>query len=167
MKEYIIKEGNHSSGIHFGVTFKNSIEFTAMFDASCQYEFAENDIDIYDVNKLFGYSTSWFHHIQSARIGWRCIDGTMFEILTYSYNGGKRSEPMVIGIVGPDQPFTCTINDVGDFFLYTFKAQGDKSVYVMKDAKSKNWFPFKYYLYPYFGGNKVAPHRMHIAIDLK
>jgi hypothetical protein len=168
MKEYIIKKGKHSSGFHIiRPTFKKAVMFNAMFDPSCLYEFPETDEDIMDINKLFGISTHWFHHTQSARIGWRCINGRTFQILTYTYNNKQRSTPVVLGEVEPDQLFTCSILDLGHFFLYSFKAQGDNAIFITKDRKDKLFFPIAYYLYPYFGGNEPAPHQMHIAIEMK
>lgn len=163
---YRIKKGKHSSsGLHFGITFKKTVIYRCSFDESCLYLF--EDQDKYDVNKLCGFSTTWFHHIQSGRIGWRCIDGNLIEILTYSYNNKKRnlSDMDVLGEVLPNQEFEVTITDTEDFYKYTFEILGHKSTRtIFLDKKEKDWFLFNYLLFPYFGGNKTAPHNMYINL---
>ena len=166
MKTFKIKKGKHSSGFHFGFTFKDVIKFRATFDESCLYDIKDNDK--YDVNKLFGFSTSWNHMKQSARIGWRCLNGSDIEVLSYSHNNGKIDFEgiKVLGTVKPDQPFSCTINDNKVWFVYTFRIDGDSEMVFTKNDKKNSWFPFKYFLFPYFGGNRVAPHDMAITIEL-
>ena len=159
-----IKKGKHkSSGIHFGFTLKNEIKFEGIFHESCLYKF--NDVDAYDINKLYGISTTYFHQKQSARVGWRCLDGVNIELLTYSYNNGNRiiNESNVLGLVKPNEKFYVTIIDQEDNYKYTFQKENSKDVTVF-DPKKRDWFIFHYYLYPYFGGNKTAPHDMKISI---
>ena len=164
MKQYIIKKGKHkASGFHFGLTFKKSIKFQAKFHESCLYNLGNNDN--YDINKLYGFSTTIFHHKQSARIGWRCIDGENIEILTYSYNDSNRdlTDSEILGDVKPNELFQCEITDNEDHYLYKFyKIKNDKFEIVSSaiDKKQKDWFLFHYILYFYFGGNNTAPHDM-------
>jgi transposase-like protein len=167
MKTYIIKKGKHSaSGLNFGLTFRDKIKFRACFTESCLYDLHSNDN--YDINKLFGFSTTSFHHIQSARVGWRCIDKKHIELLTYSYNDSKRAidEADVLGKVLPNQWFTCEIIDKEDFYEYRFFLENNKdmTVNIAHDKKQKDWFLFHYLLFPYFGGNKTAPHDMKILL---
>ena len=165
MKEFIIKEGKHySKGFNFGFNKNNYLKFEAKFDNSCLYSF--NDNDIYDINKLFGYTTMWYHHYQSARIGWRCLDGENIQLLTYSYNAGHRhnGEHDFLGQVKPNEIFTCTIEDKEYAYKYTFEKEGEEPS-IFFDNKEPDWFPFKYFLFPYFGGNKTAPHDMKFYIN--
>jgi hypothetical protein len=167
MKTYELKKGSHSaSGLHIGITFKKKIEFRCKFDDSCLYGELGNG-DEYDINKLFGFSTTWWHHKQSGRVGWRCIDGETIQILTYSYNKGKRDikEHDILGVVKPGELFYCTIEDTEKEYVYTFKKGFDEEVVTKTDAKQKDWFFFHYLLFPYFGGNKPAPHNMKIHLE--
>ncbi len=161
-----IKKGKHyPKGIHLGITFKKYIKFICSFDKSCLYDLGDNDN--YDVNKLYGFSTTWFHQIQSGRVGWRCIDGENIQIVTYSYNDGVRSldDIDVLGEVKPNENFICSITDDEDSYTYTFEKVDDPNSYVIaKDKKQKDWFIFHYLLYPYFGGNRTAPHDMEIYL---
>lgn len=168
MKTYLIKKGNHYSNgrLNFGLTFKKKISFRAKFDSSCLYGALGNN-DEYDINKLFGFSTTWFHHKQSGRVGWRCIDGKNIQLLTYSYNKGKSeiSEHDILGIVEPDEMFYCTIEDTEKEYVYTFKRGFDNEVVRKTDVKQKDWFLFHYKLFFYFGGNQPAPHDMIVYLD--
>lgn len=166
MSLFTIKEGKHkSSGFHFGLTFRNKIACRASLTESCLYQF--NNVDDLDINKLFGFSTSWFHQFQSARIGWRCKDGVEFEILTYSYNKGERSigETDLLGIVQPNEEFECVIEDTEIDYIYRFKKTHELHWNTARDPKSKDWWFFHYLLWPYFGGDKVAPHEIHINLE--
>lgn len=161
-----IKKGKHyPKGLHFGVTFKKHIEFICSFDKSCLYDLEDNDN--YDVNKLYGFSTTWFHHVQSARLGWRCLDGKHIQIVTYSYNDGVRSldDIDVLGEVLPDEEFKCRISDEENSYMYTFVIlDRPDTLRIARDKKEKDWFIFHYLLYPYFGGNRTAPHNMKINL---
>lgn len=168
LKKYHIKKGKHSaSGFNFGFTIKNRIKFRACFSQSCLYDLQSNDN--YDINKLFGFSTTWFHHKQSARVGWRCVDGNQIELLTYSYNDSKRAldESDLLGEVKPNQWFVCEIIDHEDCYEYRFSFENneEKRLTIAKDKKQKDWFIFHYYLYPYFGGNRPAPHDIEIYLE--
>ena len=166
MKEFLIPKGKHDAkGFHFGFTFKRKIQFDAYFDESCLYHFG--DVDDYDINKLFGMSTTWFHHRQSARIGWRCVNGQTIQLLTYSYNNGSRKneEHDILGEVLPGEKFTCVIEDRETDYAFRFKKEDDVSWTNAHDDKKPDWFIFHYYLWPYFGGNKVAPYDMKIYLD--
>jgi len=164
-KTYFIKKGKHSSGFHFGITFSKKIAFDCKFDKSCLYGNI-GDNDNYDINKLFGFSTTWYHHKQSGRVGWRCLDGENIELLTYSYNDGKRDnrESDVLGVVKADEWFRCTIEDLEDCYKYTFQKSTMKNMSIKYDAKQKDWFLFHYKLFFYFGGSKKCPHDMKITI---
>ena len=167
MKTFKIKKGKQRSGFHFGFTFKKIITFEASFDEGCLYEFPVGDKDREDINKLFGISTTWFHHRQSARIGWRCLDNKNIELLTYSYNDGvrKNEEHDILGTVKPNQKFKCQIEDLEQKYLFKFMKEGDYSYVTAFDLKKPDWFIFHYFLWPHFGGDKMAPQDMKIKIE--
>lgn len=169
MKNYKIKENAHSSKLygflpHVGFTLNEEIEFECKFDKNCLYKIDTSDK--YDINKLYGFSTSYFHHIQSARVGWRCLDGESIEILTYCYDNSVRIPEVILGIVKPEETFNCKIivpkSTDNTHFTFIFE-HGNKSKVVMVKKEQKSW-GFKYKLFPYFGGNLCAPHKMNIYI---
>jgi hypothetical protein len=167
MKEYLIKKGKHyPSGFHLGLTFTKYIDFECMFSEDCLYDM--EGVDKFDINKLYGFTTTFYHHRQSARVGWRCIDGENIQIVTYSYNDGFREphECDILGVVKPNEKFRCGIVDLETSYLYTFKMNdGTGETTFFHDAKKPDWFFFHYLLFPYFGGNKTAPHDMVIYIN--
>ena len=169
MKEFIIKKGKHkTSRFYFDLTFKKNIKFQAKFDESCLYDLGNNDN--YDINKLYGFSTTYFHQKQSGRVGWRCIDGKNIQLLTYSYNDSNRdlNDSEVLGEVKPNELFECEIIDNEDHYLYKFFKLNKKCELISSaiDTKQKDWFLFHYKLRPYFGGNNPAPHDMKIWIKI-
>lgn len=124
-KIYHISKGlNHIDGFHMGLHFKNEMKFKAKFSNRCLYDLGNSDN--YDVNKLFGFSTSYHHHIQSARIGWRCIDGERIQILTYTYDQRRRQEPQLLGTVNANSIFECSIVKRKNYFEFEF-IHGEKS----------------------------------------
>lgn len=168
MKKFTIKRNNHYSSFwrklinfEFGFTFKKYMKFEAIFDESCLYDF--NDIaDEKDINKLYGFSTAYNHHEQSARIGWRCLDNENIEILTYCYDDKKRLKFELLGTVKPNEKFECKITVNETNFLFHFKKDN-----ILKIISTSKKFPsnkFKYKLYFYFGGNLKAPHDMFVKI---
>lgn len=161
MKKFLIKQGKHYSGIHFGITFKNKIQFTAKFDISCLYDLKSNDD--YDINKLFGFSTTYNHEKQSARVGWRCLDGENIELLTYTHTNHTRVTETVLGRIKPGVEFKCSIEDIETDYIYTFT--GDGYTKTVRDVKTKDKVLFKYLLWPFFGGNMPAPHDMVVYVE--
>ena len=148
-------------GLHFGITTANRLKFEAKFDSSCVYD--HGTVDNYDVNKLFGFSTDWYHHWNSARIGWRCIDNKSIEIMAYVYDRKKRLEPQVIGTILPEETVRCSITKRPSDFHFTMEQNGGvKSVVI--PTHTYNW-KFKYLLFPYFGGNMAAPHDMTLELN--
>lgn len=158
MKTYTIKKGEHRSGLHFGFTFGNKVCFSAIFDESCIYELEGNGK--YDINKLFGMSTSYHHHKNSCRFGWRCVDGENIEILAYTYVNSARLDSEVIGTVKPNESFYASIRVYNDKYVYNFN---NEKLLEVDNTDGRKWW-FKYKLYPYFGGNKTAPNEMKIKM---
>lgn len=164
MKKFRIKAGSHYSSsllYHFGITFKDKIACRAKFDKSCLYDL--KNVNNYDINKLFGFSTTFFHHNQSARIGWRRHDDTSIEVVSYTYRDHNRVPETLLGIVKPDQVFTSTIAETEKEYIYTFHSE---DVFTrITDHKKSDKVLFKYMLFPYFGGDQTAPHDMLIYLD--
>jgi len=64
----------------------------------------------------------------------------------------------------PGEKFTCGIVDLEESYLYCFRKSDEQKECFFHDAKKPDWFFFHYKLFPYFGGNKTAPHDMNIYI---
>lgn len=135
----------------------------AYFSPMCAYQISEN----YDqVNKLFGFSEG-FHHWNSARIGWRCTDGRLIELVAYCYIDGVRVIKPMIKCRTEAWVFCNIQNKSGK---YVFKALSpNQSITVSVDKSKKlsiySFFKlFMYKLYPYFGGKIAAPQDMSIYI---
>ncbi|NJO59701.1 MAG: hypothetical protein HC836_15760 [Richelia sp. RM2_1_2] len=160
--KFRIRKNNHWSGLHFGFTLKRKLEFEAEFDDSCIYSI--DGVDSWDINKLYGISTSFLHHSQSARIGWRCTDGMNIDLYAYTYAYKKRiikdDKDAYLGSVIAGERFYCGIEDLGDEYLYTFKKRPNDKPVIIRDKKKKDYWPFCYFLTPYFGGTKKSPHEM-------
>lgn len=159
-KNYEIFKNNHYAFpiFNFGFTFKQNIKFTVFFNDNCLYQFTDHDK--YDINKLFGVSTSYYHHIQSARFGWRCVDNENIEILAYTYDNKERLPEKLLMTIKPFQNIECKIQ-IEDRKITYFVTHIGKTVSYSVDLIKNTW-KFKYKLFPYFGGNKKAPKSMNI-----
>ena len=167
MKTYKISQGKHRSGIYTKPhIFKCNLLKTVTFNKSAVYQF--DDVDQYDINKLFGLSYG-YHHNNSARFGWRSPGkhSSMIEIVAYCYVDGKRvkedGHSLFVAMVPIDEPFEYKLhtNEKAHYFTVTqgMRVLGTKEI-------PHNGVPcWGYHLYPYFGGNKKAPH--NITIDMK
>lgn len=159
---YKIKKGRHySSGINVGVSVDSIFKYAVKFENNCIYHIDGNDR--YDINKLFGYSTDIYHHIGSVRFGWRCLNNETIEILSYTYDDGKRLDSKVLCEVYPGENFTCILDIKNDKCEYT--VINSKGKYTHTDFLSKKSYKLKYKLFPYFGGDKCAPHMMNINLE--
>lgn len=162
---YLIKQGNHKSNVENslpgnGLRYLKSktLQFTARFDESVRYKLDQNDQG--DINKLFGFSDCNSHHHQnSARFGWSYnIDTDMVDIYAYYYVSGKRH----IENLGSAQ-----INEAVRYRIvmgagyYQFELKNS----VTRTARGSECKMGMYYLlFPYFGGNRTAPHDIKIYI---
>ena len=159
LDRFTIEEGHHYSQgchikLHAGLT---SLSKEVIFTDSCLYQF--DDADQLDINKLSGLSYG-LHHKNSIRFGWRADNGSI-KLSLYCYNNGKRS---MLDI--------CNVN-VNNTVKLKFEYDSKKlqivasveindNIYGVRQAFKMPKFKFGYFLWPYFGGNKSAPHEMHI-----
>lgn len=150
-----IKKGNHRSVNRIGFTKTNNLSFSFIMTESCNYELsnAENQ---YDINKLFGMSDGGNHMDNSARLGWRSIDGKI-EILGYTHNNGQFFFEKICD-AKPNIEYNCQISFLADKYVFTV----DSNTLEMDRYKDNN--KRKYLLYPYFGGDEVAPHDITIKV---
>ncbi|MHC2991468.1 hypothetical protein OB13_07635 [Pontibacter sp. HJ8] len=153
---YKIPKGSHAT--QSPVKFINSslIRFEAVFNTTAIYTLA-NSANQADINKLYGVSDCGTeHHTNSARFGWRWYNGQL-EIHAYTYQNKKRNTAY-IGAVALGKPslFEIRIEDN----RYTFHLN-EKQVVMERNCTGTGG---GYQLYPYFGGDEVAPHDITIGI---
>lgn len=153
---YVIKKGEHYSGYRFEITPLKTTECLAILTESCIYTI--NGEDQCDINKLFGLSDSNDHSEHSARFGWRYYNDRI-EIVSYvRRNGNFYYEYM--GSVNPNEVNRYKIEILDTKYRFTFN---DK---VFDMDRTSNFIGSRYRLYPYFGGNNVAPHDIFIKIKM-
>jgi hypothetical protein len=165
---YIIKKGNHySSTIQDRIFNRRNYDtiwhWEIMFDEYCKYHFShlEDSANISDVNKLIGYADCGSsHRSNSVRIGWRISPSSMdvIELLSYVRKDGMfmfnilttvtQEEIFNVTIVYDHDKYICCVNEFCDTI----------------DRECFEFNGHKWGLFPYFGGNEVAPHRMSIYI---
>lgn len=153
-KSFKIKKGKHSSGLRVVPVFGRNLSYKVIFTQSCLYRF--DDEDQYDVNKLFGISDDFNHAENSARFGWRC-KGNQIEIMVYVKSGGQMVT-FPLGCVDPDVSHDYSISIEDETYKFTFDGE------VVSVPRTSRYNFIRYHLFPYFGGNKPAPHAVEIKI---
>ena len=133
------------------------LKFVVKFDSTAVYKTSlpENQ---YDINKLFGFSdNNTDHHQYSARFGWRWSDNAL-RLFVYIYNAGavtsKEVTPVAIGA-----EIHCSIKVSPKHYVFTVNEVTMQMPRLATTEKARG-----YQLYPYFGGDEVAPHQINIWI---
>ncbi|MES2645460.1 MAG: hypothetical protein V4717_01195 [Bacteroidota bacterium] len=157
--KYVIPQGGHFATENYSV--KEDITewgFQVYFDSSAIYDLAGNDQD--DVNKLSGFADNDDSHTQfSARFGWRWSENKL-RLFGFVHNSGVFSVKEITTIeIG--KPYTCSIKVSANQYLFTVE---DLKNTVTMEREATTQTAVGYRLYPYFGGNKVAPHEVRIWI---
>lgn len=140
------------------ITWKDRIDFIFKFKSDPTYE-VPNKEDQKDTNKIFGISDSWHHHQHSIRIGWRHnpdINQTTY--CAYYYRDGKHYTEDLGPLKVNEDIYVC-IEIKKDYYKVTTI---DKQVQIPRTSK---WFGPRYFLFPYFGGQQVAPKQFKIKIN--
>lgn len=156
--EYKIAAGEH----YCDKTSVTPVSVTAMFfkvrfDSSAIYT-STDPANQYDINKLYGFTEGMDPHINSARIGWGFSDGKL-RLYAYAYNNKQRLS-REISAVNINDTITCAIKLDG--FKYIFSVN-DKQVELSRHQAGTT--ASGYQLFPYFGGDEVAPHLIRILIS--
>lgn len=162
----IFKNSHYSWVFNFlkplGFSFQSTFKYKIKFNQNCIYTL--DGIDIWDINKLVGFSTSYSHHQQSCRVGWRCLDNENIQLVTYCYDNGIRIPETIITEVKPNDEFILTLKNSIKYWTFIFYQEGKKRIVLIVPKKKGGWW-FKYLLFPYFGGNQKSPHKMTIEIN--
>ena len=157
-KQFLIPQGQHYATEN---TIKavdvTELKFVVKFDSSAVYKTIKPD-NQYDINKLYGFSDNGDQHHQfSARFGWRWSDGAL-RLFAYTYNGGVRDEKE-LGIVPIGSEVHCSIKVAGEIYYFSIEDKVEVMPRSSTTPTAKG-----YQLYPYFGGDEVAPHDVRIWI---
>lgn len=134
----------------FGLTLSKTIAYEVQFGYGCKYDIGEDQSDI---NKLFGVGY-WFHHRNSARIGWRYYNDRI-ELHYYCYVNGKRITGL-LGHAAMNKPVVVKYTYTKKAYIFEFN--NEELMSVPHSGHSR----FGYLLGTYFGGNRKAPHEMRI-----
>lgn len=152
-----IKEGKHRSTTKVKTINRDNIHFELVLTESCKYE-TLNPVNQWDVNKIFGFSDGGGHMENSARIGWRWVNNEI-QLMAYThYNGDFNFKKICVANTGVH--YECRINCLID--KYEFIVHND-TTYMDRYWIYSNR---RYLLWPYFGGDEVAPHDITIKVKL-
>ena len=130
--------------------------FKVKFDSSAIYTTLD-PLNQYDINKLYGFTEGQDPHVNSARIGWAYNDGKL-RLYAYAYKNQQRLS-QEIGPVNIGETINCAI-----------KFDSLNYVFIVKDRQVKlsraptGVVANGYQLFPYFGGDEVAPQPIRIFI---
>jgi hypothetical protein len=155
---YIIKKGSHAaSGSHFQLLRTSAIQCEVTFDSSAIYQ-SVNPENQEDVNKLIGFSDcNDEHHQNSARLGWSW-NGHAVAIYAYAYVNGERMIRTITD-VPVNETVKCSVSVSGDKYFFSVDNNRDSL-----PRHCTGYSNARYQLYPYFGGDEVAPHDITISI---
>lgn len=156
--QYVIPQGQHYATANPLKAIETSkLKFVVKFDSSAIYRTVDPQ-NQYDINKLYGFSDNGeSHHRFSARIGWRWSEGAL-RLFAYTYNNGVRDEKEITTIaIGSE--VSCSIKVLGEAYQFSVN---DKTA--MMPRASSTTTAKGYRLYPYFGGDEVAPQEVRIWI---
>ena len=133
------------------------MKFMVRFDSTAIYQTASAE-NQYDINKLYGFSdNNSDHHQFSARFGWRWSNNAL-HLFAYVYNDAAViSRELAVIAIGKE--ISCSIQVTNSSYLFTVNGVTERMPRMASTATGKG-----YQLYPYFGGDEVAPHDIHIWI---
>lgn len=165
MVTFRIPAGKHSSRpFRFGLWWaKTAFKWRVKFDESCRYNLI--GADQLDTNKLVGIGYLPHHHKNSARFGWRYDTHTgRIELLAYCYIGGRRAiKPLCQVEIGKE--YELYLKVLATCYYFEVKESGSSVVLGFEWVNHFHDKKFKFGLWPYFGGQAVAPHEMKIQIE--
>lgn len=163
MRPYIIRKGRHrcrhGMRLYYG---KVHGKYLFNFDKTCLYE--KRNEDDSDLNKLLGWSYGW-HQKNSIRIGWRSLAGKI-ELFFYMYNNGHRLLGKLTEVKA-DRWYKIKIEVLEEYNCVAFTLRTADGGLICKTSETFviPRFVMGYKLYPYFGGNNMAPRDMKIKLE--
>jgi hypothetical protein len=156
--EYLIHAKQHYAVNNtYDVINKKELHFMAIFDSSCIYT-SYNPENVYDINKLYGFSDCGsLHHENSARVGW-LWNGKMIELYGYCYVDSVRKS-ILLGTTPIGVSAELTINVQPNQYQFTYKGT---TIRMPRHCTGPSIQGYR--LLPYFGGDETAPHDVHVFI---
>jgi len=156
--KYSIAQGQQFCNYNTYVTTSYSeLKFIAKFDSTAIYT-TINASNQDDINKLYGFSdNSSTHHRFSARFGWRWSNNAL-RLFGYIYNNGIR-ESTELGTVALGKENNCAIKITSTAYQFLLNGHIDSLPRRSTSVRAEG-----YKLYPYFGGDELAPHLINIFI---
>jgi hypothetical protein len=155
---YKIEQGEHSSNHLVRTLAHDYLMFNCTFNQSAKYTTVD-PVNQGDINKLMGFADcNDSHQKNSARFGWRWFNGEL-QIHAYVYNDGVRSSEF-IRAVGIGSNHSYKIQMTSDTYEFTV----DNTTVSMPRTNDCE-FGVYYMLFPYFGGDEVAPQDITILVD--
>jgi hypothetical protein len=165
-RKFTIKQGAHYCDQNtLSRVSGTSMNFVAKFDSTAIYPAVITDYNhAYDVNKLWGFSEGFSNQYNSARIGWRWLNGQL-QLFAYVYVKGT----LLRDPISYDPPFIKSVN-IGSEVNCSIAISGSKYIFtvdgvVVQTARGTTSSTYSgYQQYPYFGGTLTAPHLINIYI---
>lgn len=130
--------------------------FKVKFDSSAIYT-SMDPVNQYDINKLYGFTEGQDVHVNSARIGWGYNNGKL-RLYAYAYNNQQRLS-QEISAVNIGETINCAIKVDSLNYVFTVNERQVKLNRSQAGVTAQG-----YQLFPYFGGDEVAPHPIRIHI---
>ena len=156
--QYFIPAGKHEATTNLNKPLNlTELNFKVKFDNSAIYT-TQDPVNQLDINKLYGFADNNQHHSQfSARFGWRWSDNAL-RLFGYVYNNGVRSSKE-LGTVSIGAENSCSLKITPSAYYFMLNGKLDSL-----SRQSTTATAVGYQLYPYFGGDEVAPHDVRIWI---
>lgn len=133
------------------------LKFQVYFDQTAKYK-TTDPANQDDINKLYGFSdNNSLHHLFSARIGWRWSMDSL-RLFGYIYNNGQRAYREITSIP-LNKVIDCSIKAEAGQYIFTVN-----KISVSMPRAATTAMATGYKLYPYFGGDELAPHEIFIWI---
>ncbi|MDB5477580.1 MAG: hypothetical protein JWM96_75 [Alphaproteobacteria bacterium] len=166
-RTYTIPADSHYSlPRRFGLARGTMFSYEFKFDDSARYNLGDDDQ--WDVNKLAGFTDCFAldPQVHSARIGWRWNLAESpqkgVEILAY-VDPGHRAQHLGFLPIGAVGHATIALADSRH---YAFRFNDGSAVKMIRDCPATHHNKISgVVLYPYFGGNHFAPHRLNIKMN--
>lgn len=157
---FVLPKGKHATGTKLQFLQANELSFYVIFDESAIYNSTvpENQ---WDINKLVGFADcNSHHHTNSARFGWRWLNDSL-EIHAYCYVDSERISEK-IGTLELNTPGYFNIKLTDTTYRFTFNGHPTVEIPRHKTCDRGEY----YMLWPYFGGDEVAPHDITIKVRM-
>lgn len=143
---------------------RKSFAWRVTFTDSCRYDLQSDDQ--LDTNKLCGVGYfPGFHHVDSARFGWRYnITTGLIDLIAYCYVDKQRIiKPLASCEIGKEYNLKLYVGDCLYSLCVLDPVTNAYDGYVT--VRYTHHKCLQYGLWPYFGGNQTAPHAISIEFN--